>query len=484
MKKYLSLLAVALAGGLVALGAYHLISGPKVVRVFEEKSDSTPVIRTSNNAPVAETIDFREAARNSVDAVVHVKTVFQTQSYHNPFGQYFGNPRQYGQPRRGSGSGVIISPDGHIVTNNHVVNGAESIEITLNNNQTYQAKLVGNDPATDLAVLKVDGEEFPTIPLGSSDNLDVGEWVLAVGNPFNLTSTVTAGIVSAKARNINILEYDPENDIFPIESFIQTDAAVNPGNSGGALVNARGELVGINTAIASKTGSYAGYSFAIPSSIVRKVTNDLVQYGEVQRAYIGVSISNISQNLADEQDLNSLEGAYVRGLMEDGAAAEAGLRPGDVIVGVEGISVNNVTELQEQVGKYRPGDEIDINVKRGNGEKKFHITLRNREGNTALTTALDDSEKSVSKVFGASLKPVGKAELERLNLDHGVRVDDLSRGKFAASGIKEGFIITKIDNKPVRNSEDVVKTLRNKKGGTLIEGKYPNGITAYYGFGV
>jgi len=316
---------------------------------------------------------------------------------------------------------------------------------------------------------------------GNSDEVRVGEWVLAVGNPFNLTSTVTAGIVSAKARNINLLDYDPNKSIFPVESFIQTDAAVNPGNSGGALVNTNGELIGINTAIASYTGSYSGYSFAVPSSIVRKVTRDLLDYGDVQRAYIGVSISDLDQETADEQNISDLDGVYIKGLVPGGAAADVGIEQGDIIKQVGGQQVRSVTQLQERISTYRPGDEVEILVKRGNKLLSYAVVVRDRDGNTTIVP----KDKSVSaSSMGALFEELTKSELESLNIESGVRMKKDSGGRFRRAGIKDGFIITRIDKKVITKPEDVTALLDAKEGGVLIEGIYPNGTVAYYGFGM
>ncbi len=444
-----------------------------------------PVFHVSNPhygaLPSGENVDFVEAARLSLDAVVHVKTTFQPKKYYNPWSQFFGGERYYSQQQRATGSGVIISGDGYIVTNNHVIDNAAEIEITTNDNRSFTAKLVGADPATDLALLKVEQTELPSIILGDSDNLQVGEWVLAVGNPFNLTSTVTAGIVSAKARNINILGYDPSQEAFPLESFIQTDAAVNPGNSGGALVNNRGELVGINTAIASRTGSYSGYSFAIPVSIVQKVTADLLEFGKVQRAYIGVNISNIDAAVMLEKKLTITEGAYVGGLIERGAAAEAGLQKGDVITSVEGRKIKNVTELQEQIGKYRPGDRVEIQVLRGKSPKKFEITLRDRYGNTEIERR---AENESNALFGAGFISLNDEEKERLSVANGVKINEITQGKLMKAGLKKGFVITHIDKQPVDTPDQVYQMLRSKSGGVLIEGVHANGIPDYFGLGL
>ena len=318
-------------------------------------------------------VDFTQAAERSVEAVVHVKTkYYRQQQYVDPFYQFFfGRPQQSQQPSAmASGSGVILSNDGYIVTNNHVIEDANEIEVVLNDKRTFTAKLIGTDPNTDLALLKIEATALPTIEIGNSDDLRVGEWVLAVGNPFNLTSTVTAGIVSAKARSINILNSDMK-----IESFIQTDAAVNPGNSGGALVNTQGQLVGINTAIASQTGSYAGYAFAIPTAIMQKVVADLRQYGTVQRALLGIRMLDITQQVKDQLSLESMEGVYVGEVISGSAADKAGMKAGDVIVQVDGRPINASSQLQEQIGRKNPGDQIIILVRRGHRSVSLQVTL-------------------------------------------------------------------------------------------------------------
>ena len=318
-------------------------------------------------------VDFTQAAERSVEAVVHVKTkYYRQQQYVDPFYQFFfGRPQQSQQPSAmASGSGVILSNDGYIVTNNHVIEDANEIEVVLNDKRTFTAKLIGTDPNTDLALLKIEATALPTIEIGNSDDLRVGEWVLAVGNPFNLTSTVTAGIVSAKARSINILNSDMK-----IESFIQTDAAVNPGNSGGALVNTQGQLVGINTAIASQTGSYAGYAFAIPTAIMQKVVADLRQFGTVQRALLGIRMLDITQQVKDQLSLESMEGVYVGEVISGSAADKAGMKAGDVIVQVDGRPINASSQLQEQIGRKNPGDQITILVRRGQRSLTLQVTL-------------------------------------------------------------------------------------------------------------
>jgi serine protease Do len=424
--------------------------------------------------------DFVKAADATVHAVVHVKT-YGTPSYNpfaDPFGGFFGTPAPRGQQQTGSGSGVIVTNDGYIVTNNHVVSNAggaaEKVEVTLNNNRVYTAKVIGTDPSSDLALLKIEEKGLPFIAYGNSDDLKVGEWVLAVGNPFNLTSTVTAGIVSAKARNINILQGQNK-----IESYIQTDAAVNPGNSGGALVNTRGELVGINSAIASPTGSYSGYSFAIPVNIVRKVMDDLAEFGTVQRGFIGVSIRDVDSKLAQEKGLKDIKGVYVAGLTEGGAAKQAGIREGDVIIKVGEAEVNSMPELQEQVGRFRPGDKVGVTVNRNGSEQLYLVTLRNFEGSTSISKA-----NPALSMLGGTFQELSSQEKNNLGISGGVKISKLNTGKLKSIGIREGFIITTIDHKPVRSTGDVEAALKDKQGGVLIEGVYPNGMKSYYGFGM
>lgn len=316
---------------------------------------------------------------------------------------------------------------------------------------------------------------------GNSDNVKVGEWVLAVGNPFNLTSTVTAGIISAKARNINLLSGDGSKGMNAVESYLQTDAAVNPGNSGGALVNTKGELVGINSAIASNTGSYTGYSFAIPVNLARKVVADLLEFGEVQRAFIGVSIRDLDAKLAQEKSINEIKGVYVNGLTDGGSAQEAGIKEGDVITKVDETSVNNVPELQEQISRYRPGDKVDITLKRNNMEKVIHVTLKNINGTTDV---VERPKIEVSSALGATFEPLSSAEMKKFNLTNGLKITKLTAGKLLNAGIREGFIVTNIDKKKISTTDDIQAALENKTGGVLIEGIYPNGMRAYYGFGL
>lgn len=449
-----------------------------------DRSNNVPLSERNTTAPIVRTAlggttegsgypDFTVAAEKTVHAVVHVKTLYTPRvNAFDPFG-FWGRPMQ-SQPQQSTGSGVIITDDGYIITNNHVIENADKVEVTLNDNRNFQARIIGTDPSTDLALLKIDDKGLPFISYGNSDELKVGEWVLAVGNPFNLTSTVTAGIVSAKGRNIGILP-----DQFKIESFIQTDAAVNPGNSGGALVNTRGELVGINSAIASNTGSYTGYSFAIPVNLVRKVVDDLAEFGNVQRGFIGVSIRDIDSKLVDEKGLKVTRGVYVAGLTEGGSAEKAGIREGDVIVKVGDVSVNSTPELQEQIGRFRPGDKVNVTVLRDGKEQPFAILLRNRDGATELVR----KEEAVN-MLGATFETPGKEEQLKLGLKGGAKVTNLSPGKLLSAGIREGFIITSIDKKPIYTKDDLSNALKDKQGGVLIEGVYPGGQKAYYGFGI
>lgn len=432
-------------------------------------------------------VDFTQAAELSVHAVVHVKTKvpMQSQSYgfqDDPFFDYFfGRPQQRrGQEmplRESSGSGVIISNDGYIVTNNHVIDNSKEIEVTLNDNRSFKAKLVGTDPNTDIALIKIDAENLPVILFGNSDSLKVGEWVLAVGNPFNLTSTVTAGIVSAKARSINII-----NSKMALESFIQTDAAINPGNSGGALVNTKGELVGINTAIASQTGSYAGYGFAVPVSIVQKVVSDIRQYGLVQRAVLGVTMDELTEDIAKRLGLKSLTGAYVKEVSKNSAAEKAGVKAEDVIVKVNGVEIKSSTVLREQIGRYSPGDKVKLTVLRNNKEVVLSAELKNSLGSLSVVSAEANTD-----MLGAEFEEISKSLKERYQIDYGVEVKSITNGKFKDAGIKPGFVIVKLNNQAIRSIEDlneVVSDVLNSNDqfkSLNVAGLYPNGRVAVYG---
>ncbi|MBL7927698.1 MAG: Do family serine endopeptidase [Bacteroidia bacterium] len=439
---------------------------------------ATPVKFTSGNAALPTATDFTDAANRTVHGVVHIKTSYSMQqTAYSPFELFFGGGGGR-QPQASTGSGVIISNDGYIVTNNHVVDAAEKVEVTLSDNKKYEGKVIGADPSTDLALIKIDAQNLPFIPFGNSDDVQVGQWVLAVGNPFNLTSTVTAGIVSAKGRNINILANNGSN-VAPIESFIQTDAAVNPGNSGGALVNTNGELIGINSAIASNTGSYAGYSFAVPVNIARKVIDDFMEYGTIQRAYIGIQGRPVNSDLAEEKNLNISQGVYIDNVTEDGAAKEAGIKAGDVITKISNTTITDWPSMLEQVGRHRPGDAVVVAYLRNGKEYTTKVTLKNRSGNTAVV------RNETISVMGAQLSPITNEDKSRLGIDTGVRVAEIGSGKLNAAGIRKNFIITSIDKQPVLTTSDVEAALtKSKNEGVLIEGVYPNGMRAWYGVGV
>lgn len=481
MKKLGANLFIGILGGFLAFAAlaywYPKDQNPSAAQ------ETIPTRFASFNAASSasiEAVNFELAADKAVNAVVHVWTERVGQGPQDAWSYFFGQPAQ---PRvsLSSGSGVIVSTDGFIVTNNHVVSGANKIRVKLNNGESKDAELIGSDPSTDLALLKIKGEDYPYLAYGNSDDIRVGQWVLAVGNPFNLSSTVTAGIVSAKARNINLLEQRGGSQ-YPIESFIQTDAAVNPGNSGGALVGVNGELLGINTAIASNTGSYAGYSFAVPVNLVKKVVSDLYEFGAVQRAFLGVNIRDVDENLVKDLELPSYEGVYVAGIVPGGAAEKGGLKTGDLITAINQVKVKNVTELQEQLGKYRPGDKVATQLLRDGKSVEKTLLLRNLNGGTDLNSS--DYGINQVDVFGAKLRDANNQELQKLELKRGVVVDDLSNSLLRRSGIKEGFIITHIDRKEVENVQQLKNFLENKSGGVLIEGFYPNGTKAYYGFGL
>ena len=443
--------------------------------------------------------EFINAAESTVNGVVSVKSYAtpraQNYGYGNggfdPFDDpmfrfFFGEPQrtprqeqQQSEPvQMGLGSGVIISTDGYIVTNNHVIDGAERLEITLNDNRNYTATVIGNDPVTDLALIKIDAPDLHVIPMGDSEDLRVGEWVLAVGNPFGFTSTVTSGIVSAKARSVGSAAMGrPMGN----ESYIQTDAAVTPGNSGGALVNIKGELVGINTAIYSETGSYVGYSFAIPSSIVTKIVTDIKQYGTVQRAVHGVMYSELTPQKAKEKNITAVnDGIMVEELVDRGAAMEAGIKVGDVIVSINGAPTHNTAQLQGEISKYRPGDKIKVAYIRDNKQHSVDVTLRNNQGGTRLAKADDFS------ALGCALKPLTEAQMREFRLSGGVQVSGLKDGKFREAGIKEGFIIVDINNARVRTADDVEEiynTIMHSSDSDkvmFITGIYPTGRKVYY----
>lgn len=490
MNRNLKTLTLGILGGILPFGVYFLFvenhqpekkSSASLSEVY-----SAPISNVSFNPLDAEnTIDFRQASAESIHSVVHVKTkVVRTMVQTDPFLEFFYGPgagrerKQYGE---GSGSGVIVSDDGYIVTNNHVINNASEIEVVLNDNTSYKAEIVGTDPSTDLAVLKIDAENLSPMMFGNSDNVQVGQWVLAVGNPFNLNSTVTAGIVSAKARNINIIGSN-DKSIMPIESFIQTDAAVNPGNSGGALVNTNGELIGINTAIASQTGNYAGYAFAVPSRLVNKIMRDLIDYGMVQRAFLGVQISEVNQELVDEYNLPNTKGVYVAGVNEDSGAKNAKIKEGNVILKVGSREVNSPAQLQEEIGKRRPGDKVTLTVRDGDEISIKEVVLKNNEGNTELKSK---SEVEKYTALGASFTELSKEEKDELNIDHGVKISAISAGKLKALGLTKGMVVTKVNNEKVLSVEQLTSFLKNNNNrGVLLEIMTESGRKDYVGFGL
>ena len=473
-KKILGILLLTLLGAFGGIFFYSLLFNGKndVHQLVSQKDTQNVSLVGLPYALEGTTLDFTMAAEKTIHAVVHVKnTKYKIQRFTNPFYEFFYGDMYRGEPQPviGFGSGVIISPDGYIVTNNHVIDGADEIEVTLNDRRTFTAEVIGADPSTDIALIRVKGTNLSFVTFGNSDELRLGEWVLAVGNPFNLTSTVTAGIVSAKGRNLGIL---PDN--YRVESFIQTDAALNRGNSGGALVNTRGELVGINTAIISPNGGYAGNSFAVPVTIVKKIVADLIEFGAVQRALLGVSITDVTNALANEKKLDAIEGVYINGVNENGAAKEAGIQPGDVIVMVNGVKVNSVAELQEQISRFRPKDKVSIIIKRNNKQKPFEVVLRNMEGETSIVTI-------TTAALGAQFREIGRELKTQLKIDYGVQITGLGEGKLQEAGIKSGFVITGIEGKPARSVDQVRNVLNRQTRGTNVEleGVYPGGKYVY-----
>jgi len=472
-KQLFVIIGAAIIGGLVAVFAYSALIDKKEKNVIAGVEQ--PVNMVNLEAGLDSSTDFTYAAEKTINAVVNVKTQ-STVQYRNPIYEFFYGDRYQGdeEPVMGIGSGVIITADGYIVTNNHVIENSDKVSVTLNDKREFVAKLVGSDHSTDLALLKIDMEGLPFITFGNSDALRVGEWVLAVGNPFNISSTVTAGIVSAKGRSMAIIE-----DNYRIESFIQTDASVNRGNSGGALVNLRGEMIGINTAIVSPTGGNVGISFAIPSSIVQKVVKDLIEFGAVQRAIMGVQIMDITADLAKEKGLDQLEGVYVEEVNDNSAAKEAGIEPGDVITQINGVAVKSPSELQELVGRYRPGDKITVLLKRKDKTKQIEVTLRNLQGDTSVVKA-----GTFETILGAKVVNLDDQEKKKLGVSNGVKVVELQEGKLKAEGVKPGFVITQVNNKPVYSVADLEKIFKTIEGGVYIEGVYQNGMVAYYAFGL
>ena len=483
IKKIVGYSALMLGSALVAgVTTYSLMqkhaSQETIIAMQQENDFAMPTALFESK--LSQPVDLTEAAERSIHAVVHIKSTKQSktqtiQQMTDIFDFFFGDgtPRQQQirtQPRVGFGSGVIISEDGYIVTNNHVIDGADEIDVKLNDNREYKGRLIGTDPGTDLALIKIEGDNLPTLPIGNSDALKVGEWVLAVGNPFNLTSTVTAGIVSAKARSLGVYNGG-------IESFIQTDAAINQGNSGGALVNARGELVGINAVLSSPTGAYAGYGFAIPTSIMTKVVGDLKEFGTVQRAILGISGHDLDERTKDK-DLGTVDGVYVAEVTDGSGAKAAGIEPGDVIVKIGDKKVHNMAELQESLTQYRPGDKTEVTILRGKKEKTLDVTLKNLQGNTEVVKKFDLA------MLGAAFKPISDDVKRHLGVSYGLEVTGVDKGKFAEAGIKKGFVILKVNGTKITSEEELSKVLKaanqSPERVLFISGYYMSGRRANY----
>lgn len=468
----------AIAGGLISLAIYTSIVGkPMTVAANDsatvEREQARATAFFTSMQAVEGQIDFTFAAEETVHAVVHVQTksTVSGPSYNPIYEWFYGNQNSRQRQVEGIGSGVIVSPDGYIITNNHVIDGADEIEVKLNDNRTFEAEVVGQDPSSDIAVLKIDANDLSYLKYGDSDNLKVGQWVLAVGNPFNLASTVTAGIVSAKGRNLSLLTED-----YKIESFIQTDAALNPGNSGGALVDTKGLLIGITSAIYSPSGAYSGNSFAIPVSIVKKVVEDLIEYGEVQRALLGVSIREVTQEDASKYKLPQVRGAFVAEIIETGAAKSSDLKAEDIITKVNGVDIATVTELQEQVGRYRPGDRVSVTYFRDGRERSTQITLKNIVG----TTDIVKPGTGITTIMGARVEALSRDELRGYQISNGVKLVEINNGRFEDMGLREGTIVISVNGKNVNSAEELRQATDN--GNTLrnIEGIQPNGTYFSY----
>ncbi|MFH0841311.1 MAG: Do family serine endopeptidase [Bacteroidota bacterium] len=478
--KYLAgAVLMALIGAAIALFAYTAMDKKQEsVTVKDSSHIETPdaqAILTAFQMQEGQ-VDFTYAAEQTVHAVVHVRTKTMVSQPQNPILEWFYG-EQYGSRQRevaGFGSGVIISADGYIITNNHVIEDAGNIEVKLNDNRVFNAELIGRDPSTDIALLKVKATDLSFLKYGDSENLKVGEWVLAVGNPFNLTSTVTAGIVSAKGRSLGLLNSD-----YRIESFIQTDAALNVGNSGGALVNTKGLLVGITSAIYSPSGAYAGNSFAIPVSIVKKVIDDLREFGEVQRAIIGVNIADVTSEDAEKYNLKEIRGALITNVVDGGSAADANLKANDVIIKLDGANINSVSELQEQIGKHRPGDRVIVTYVRNGRETTVPITLKNVAGNTNVVPV----GMGTGSIFGARIDLLSQTDKRTYNTDHGVKVTEVNEGLFRDLGLRRGTIILRVNDKKINNTEDIRSaTNNNEKSLKSIQGIAPDGRMFNYQF--
>jgi serine protease Do len=501
MKKIGLTLLTAFVGGAMALGVYKLAENKYADSMSIEDKQK---VYFANNPSVAPTVssagavDFTQAAADVTPAVVYIRTTYAAKSngqqdqLEQMFGQMFGQRMRPQGPQMASGSGVIISPDGYIVTNNHVVAKAEKITIVTNDHRSFEAKVIGTDPNTDLALIKINATNLPIVKLGNSDAVRVGEWVLAVGNPFKLTSTVTAGIVSAKGRQIGIIgsgEGDDDDNPYPvrqdetpalrkgIESFIQTDAAINPGNSGGALVNTAGELIGINAAIASHTGSYEGYGFAIPINLAKKVLNDIKKFGAVKRGYIGVTFADLSDpDAAKSVNSDKTNGLYVNSLVTGGGAEQAGIKTGDIITKVEGNPVYESSDLQERVGRLQPGDKINLTVLRDGGEKNITVTLK-ADSPAPKTAAVTKSATELFNKLGASFQPLNAAQKSKFHINSGIVVTQVRPGGiFDDTEIPVGSVITSINKQSINSVADMDKVITNLRNGRLIiTGYYPDG---------
>lgn len=482
MKRYLAIILISTSAGF--LGSYifqianePINNTPKFTAVSNNSSSPrAQVIGNSNQNPafISDDSDFVNASRTSTQSVVYIKNISE-HTYRMSFMDMFFYDGDRTTQRISSGSGVIFTSDGYIVSNNHVVADADKLEVIIGKD-SYPAKLIGTDPSTDLSVLKIEAKNLRAIPIGSSHDLQVGEGVIAVGNPFNLTSTVTSGIVSAKARALNIVQ-----DKFPIESFIQTDAAINPGNSGGALVNRKGELVGINTAILSRTGSYAGYGFAVPVDIVKKVVDDLIKYGEVQKAILGVDVTNLSQGISERLDLKleNYEGVLVTSVIKGFAAEEVGLKNEDIIISLDDTFVNSKAEFDELMSYRSPGDKITIKWKRNKKEFEQGVTLTNREG----TTKILKRELFTSEYLGADLEIISKVEQDMFNINNGVKITKLyKQGLLARLGLENGLIITYINDYKIDTPQKLANVLSKLRGKIRIEGVNKAGTKGYYTF--
>lgn len=488
MKKFAGIFLIAMLGSATGIGAYKYFFEPKQ---FVRLDASTPAVFSKYDGANATFPSFTHAVEMAKPGVVHIKSIVGSSSpkkggQWDMFGP-FGSP--YGGGGVASGSGVIISANGYIATNNHVVEHSRELTVILPDNHTYKAEVVGTDPSTDLALLKIDAENLPFVEMGNSDDVQIGEWVVAIGNPLELTSTVTAGIVSAKGRDLRLLN----DQQYRIESFIQTDAAVNPGNSGGALVDVNGKLVGINTAIASQTGMYQGYSFAVPAAIVKKIMDDLLQYGEVRRGILGINIENIDSDKAEELSLSTLQGAYVAGVSKGSGAEKGGIEKGDVITAVNDKAIANTSELQEHVARCRPGDKVKVKLLRKDDEKEVSIVLGKIDkvaSDTDISTRnygkdQDDEEEDESSTFesSSSLRELSATEKSNLGIDNGVKIDKPG-AELARGGIKTGFVITKINGKVATSPEMVEKEIKaaKAKGTVSIEGLYKKDTYASFQF--